>query len=110
MAELDQNEFIFQNDHNFTSKLIMVCDRSEKGKLSKNDINEINSGRGNDEIYHNNNADVINGGGGFDTIYLQNKNFSDINFISAFSELIQKEFLINYYQKSLIIFIKYHHH
>ena len=41
LAELDQNEFIFQDDDSFTSKLIMVCGRSEKENLSKSDINEI---------------------------------------------------------------------
>ena len=41
LAELDQNEFIFQDDDNFTSKLIMVCGRSEKENLSKSDMNEI---------------------------------------------------------------------
>ena len=42
LAGLDKNEFIFLSDQSSTSKLIMVCDRSEKGNLSKNDINEIN--------------------------------------------------------------------
>ena len=42
LSKLDQNEFIFQKDHNFTSKLIMVCGRSEKENLSKNDVNKIN--------------------------------------------------------------------
>ena len=42
LAALDQNEFIFQNDDNFTSKLIMVCGRSEKENLSRNDLSEIN--------------------------------------------------------------------
>ena len=41
LSKLDQNEFIFQKDHNFTSKLIMVCGRSEKENLSKNDVNKI---------------------------------------------------------------------
>ncbi len=41
LAELDQNEFIFQDDDSFTSKLIMVCERSEKEILSKSDVNEI---------------------------------------------------------------------
>ena len=41
IAELDQNEFIFQDDDSFTSKLIMVCGRSEKENLSKSDMNEI---------------------------------------------------------------------
>ena len=41
LAELDQNEFIFLNDDSFTSKLIMVCGRSEKENLSKSDMNEI---------------------------------------------------------------------
>ena len=41
LAELDQNEFIFQDDDSFTSKLIMVCGRSEKENLSKSDMNEI---------------------------------------------------------------------
>ena len=42
LSELDQNEFIFQNDDNFISKLIMVCGRSEKKNLSKNEMKEIN--------------------------------------------------------------------
>ena len=41
LAELDQNEFIFQDDDSFTSKLIMVCGRSEKENLSKSDMSEI---------------------------------------------------------------------
>ena len=41
LPNLDKNEFIFQKDHNFTSKLIMVCGRSEKENLSKNDVNKI---------------------------------------------------------------------
>ena len=41
LTELDQNEFIFQDDDSFTSKLIMVCERSEKESLSKSDVNEI---------------------------------------------------------------------
>jgi len=41
LTELDQNEFIFQDDDSFTSKLIMVCGRSEKENLSKSDMNEI---------------------------------------------------------------------
>ena len=41
LPNLDRNEFIFQKDHNFTSKLIMVCGRSEKENLSKNDVNKI---------------------------------------------------------------------
>ena len=41
LAKLDQNEFIFQDDDSFTSKLIMVCGRREKENLSKSDINEI---------------------------------------------------------------------
>ena len=42
LTKLDQNEFIFQDDDSFTSRLIMVCGRSEKENLSKNDMNEIN--------------------------------------------------------------------
>tara|TARA_B100000683_G_scaffold193906_1_gene186963 strand:+ start:77 stop:1264 length:1188 start_codon:yes stop_codon:yes gene_type:complete len=42
LPNLDRNEFIFQKDHSFTSKLIMVCGRSEKANLSKNDVNKIN--------------------------------------------------------------------
>ena len=42
LSGLDKNEFIFQNDHNFTSKIIMVCGRSQKENLSKNDMNETN--------------------------------------------------------------------
>ena len=41
LAELDQNEFIFQDDDSFTSKLVMVCGRSKKENLSKSDLNEI---------------------------------------------------------------------
>ena len=41
LTELDQNEFIFQDYDSFTSKLIMVCERSEKENLSKSDVNEI---------------------------------------------------------------------
>ncbi len=41
LSKLDQNEFIFQKDHNFTSKLIMVCGRSEKENLSQNEVNKI---------------------------------------------------------------------
>ena len=69
--------------------------------IDNNDINEINSGRGNDDIYHNNNSDVINGGGGFDTIYLQNKNFSDINFISLGNN--QSSYIIDFNDYQLTV-------
>ena len=41
LSELDQNEFVFKNNDSITSKLIMVCGRSEKENLSKNELNEI---------------------------------------------------------------------
>ena len=41
LSELDQNEFVFKDQDGLTSKLIMVCGRSEKENLSKNDMNEI---------------------------------------------------------------------
>ena len=41
LAELDENEFIFQDYDNFSSKLIMVCGRSEKENLSKSDRDKI---------------------------------------------------------------------
>jgi peptidyl-prolyl cis-trans isomerase SurA len=50
LAELDQNEFIFQNDDSFTSKLIMVCGRSEKENLSKSDMNEISRSTANKRL------------------------------------------------------------
>ena len=50
LAELDQNEFIFQDDENFTSKLIMVCGRSEKERLSKSDIDEISRSLANKQL------------------------------------------------------------
>jgi len=42
LTELDKNEFVFQDDGSFKSRLIMVCGRSEKENLSQNDMNEIN--------------------------------------------------------------------
>jgi len=41
LNELDQNEFILLDDDSITSKLIMVCERSEKENLSESDVNEI---------------------------------------------------------------------
>ena len=41
VSELDQNEFVLKDNDSLTSKLIMVCGRSEKENLSKSDINEI---------------------------------------------------------------------
>ena len=41
LSQLDENEFIFQNGDDITSDLVMVCGRSEKENLSKNDINNI---------------------------------------------------------------------
>ena len=42
LAELDENEFIFDDTEGSTSKLIMVCGRSKKEILTKSDLNEIN--------------------------------------------------------------------
>ena len=50
LAELDQNEFIFQIDNSSTSKLIMVCGRSEKKKLSKKDLNQISRSHANKRL------------------------------------------------------------
>ena len=41
LSNLDQNEYILQDGDSFTTKLIMVCGRSEKENLSKSDMNEI---------------------------------------------------------------------
>ena len=41
LSELDQNEFVFKDNDSITSKLIMVCGRSEKENLSKNELNEV---------------------------------------------------------------------
>ena len=41
LTELDENEFIFHDNDSSSSKLIMVCGRSEKENLSKSDMNEI---------------------------------------------------------------------
>ena len=42
LSNLDENEFIFDQTDNATSKIIMVCGRSKKETLTQNDINEIN--------------------------------------------------------------------
>ena len=52
LVELDQNEFIFQDDDSFTSKLIMVCGRSEKENLSKKDMNEISRSLANKRLFN----------------------------------------------------------
>ena len=52
LIELDQNEFIFQDDDSFTSKLIMVCGRSEKENLSKKDMNEISRSLANKRLFN----------------------------------------------------------
>ena len=52
LAKLDQNEFIFQDDDSFTSKLIMVCGRSEKENLSKKDMNEISRSLANKRLFN----------------------------------------------------------
>ncbi len=41
LSELDQNEFILADNDSLTSKVIMVCGRSEKENFSKSDMNEI---------------------------------------------------------------------
>ena len=41
LSELDKNEFIIQENDSTAAKLLMVCGRSEKEKLSTGDINEI---------------------------------------------------------------------
>ena len=42
LSELDQNEFVLKDNDSLTTKVIMVCGRSEKENSSKNDMNEIN--------------------------------------------------------------------
>ena len=42
LSELDQNEFVLKDNDSLTSKVFMVCGRSEKENLSKSDMNEIN--------------------------------------------------------------------
>jgi len=41
LSELDENEFTIQDNDNFTSKVLMVCGRTEKENLSKSDISDI---------------------------------------------------------------------
>ena len=41
LSELDENEFTIKDNDNFTSKVIMVCGRTEKENLSKSDISDI---------------------------------------------------------------------
>ncbi len=41
LSELDQNEFVLKGNDSLTSKVIMVCGRSEKENLSKSDMNDI---------------------------------------------------------------------
>ena len=41
LSELDQNEFVFKDQDDITSKLLMVCGRNETENLSKTDMNEI---------------------------------------------------------------------
>ena len=42
LSNLDENEFIFDHTDSATSKLIMVCGRSNKETLTQSDLNEIN--------------------------------------------------------------------
>ena len=42
LSNLDENEFIFDHTDSATSKLIMVCGRSNKETLTQSDVNEIN--------------------------------------------------------------------
>ena len=42
LSNLDENEFIFDHTDSATSKLIMVCGRSNKETLTQSDINENN--------------------------------------------------------------------
>lgn len=42
LSDLDQNEFTFQEGDSTKSKLIMVCGRSEKEAVPKDDLNQIN--------------------------------------------------------------------
>ena len=51
LAELDENEFIF-DDNNATSKLIMVCGRDQKEKPLESDANEIESNNVNKRMFN----------------------------------------------------------
>ena len=42
LSDLDQNEFTFKEGDSTKSKLIMVCGRSEKEAVPKDDLNQIN--------------------------------------------------------------------
>ena len=42
LSELDENEFIILDNDGFSSKVLMVCGRTEKENLSKSDISDIN--------------------------------------------------------------------
>ena len=52
LSELDENEFTIQDNDNFTSKVIMVCGRTEKENLSKSDISDISRRLANKRLFN----------------------------------------------------------
>ena len=52
LSELDENEFIIQDNDSFTSKVIMVCGRNEKENLSKSDISDISRRLANKRLFN----------------------------------------------------------
>ncbi|MFL2795586.1 MAG: peptidyl-prolyl cis-trans isomerase [Paracoccaceae bacterium] len=52
LSELDENEFIIQDNDNFTSKVLMVCGRTEKENLSKSDISDISRRLANKRLFN----------------------------------------------------------
>ena len=52
LSELDENEFIIQDNDNFTSKVLMVCRRTQKENLSKSDISDISRRLANKRLFN----------------------------------------------------------
>ena len=52
LSKLDENEFIIQDNDNFTSKVLMVCGRTEKENLSKSDISDISRRIANKRLFN----------------------------------------------------------
>ena len=52
LSELDENEFIIQDNDGVTSKALMVCGRTEKENLSKGDISDISRRLANKRLFN----------------------------------------------------------
>ena len=60
ISELDVNEFIILDNDGFSSKVLMVCARTEKENLSKSDISDISRRLANKRLFDLSNSYLEN--------------------------------------------------